>query len=423
MGACAFDLTHYRELLEAAKAGGYEWASFDRHPRAGDLYLRHDVDLSLEAALEMARARARGRRARDVLPDDRERLLQPRLARRPLRAAAAPQLGPRGRPARRVSARRARRALRPGGRVAQPRSGVHGAADRRRGQRDGGAVLHAGALPLRLEPRAGATGCPHERARRRRVRVAAAARPSGDLGVRGRDDARDDGVDARREARGMAGRCSQPTGSTCRDDDHRHRVRARRARRRSCARCARTASARCGSSASTCRSARSAATSATRSTSSRPAPTPASPTPCSRSSSASASTSCCPQSSFDLAGLAAHASGSRCRCSSRRPRRCGARTTRRRRTRSCSGSACPTLEFRRVAGAREVEAAARELGYPDAARLLQAGLLVRLARLPHPRPDRRPRAPAPARAARLGGDAARGGGRAPARPRAGRSCS
>jgi hypothetical protein len=55
MGACAFDLTHYRELLDAARAGGYEWASFDRHPRAGDLYLRHDVDLSLEAALEMAR--------------------------------------------------------------------------------------------------------------------------------------------------------------------------------------------------------------------------------------------------------------------------------------------------------------------------------------------------------------------------------
>ena len=55
MGACAFDLTHYRELLDAARAGGYDWASFDRHPRAGDLYLRHDVDLSLEAALEMAR--------------------------------------------------------------------------------------------------------------------------------------------------------------------------------------------------------------------------------------------------------------------------------------------------------------------------------------------------------------------------------
>ena len=50
---------------------------------------------------------------------------------------------------------------------------------------------------------------------------------------------------------------------------------------------------------------------------------------------------------------------------------------------------------------------------PGAPGLLQAGVLVRLARLPDPRPDRRPRRPAPARAARLGVDAARGGGRDP----------
>jgi hypothetical protein len=48
-------MEHYHELLGAAQAGGYRWASFDRHPRSGDLFLRHDVDLSLEAALEMAR--------------------------------------------------------------------------------------------------------------------------------------------------------------------------------------------------------------------------------------------------------------------------------------------------------------------------------------------------------------------------------
>jgi hypothetical protein len=51
---CVFDLSHYRELLEAAVAGGYRFASFDRPPEAGDLFLRHDVDLSLEAALELA---------------------------------------------------------------------------------------------------------------------------------------------------------------------------------------------------------------------------------------------------------------------------------------------------------------------------------------------------------------------------------
>jgi hypothetical protein len=53
--SCVRDLPHYRELLESAHAGGYEFASFDRHPRQGDLFLRHDVRLSLEAALETAR--------------------------------------------------------------------------------------------------------------------------------------------------------------------------------------------------------------------------------------------------------------------------------------------------------------------------------------------------------------------------------
>jgi hypothetical protein len=55
---CGFSLAHYRELLEAAKAGGYRFASFDRPPQEGDLLLRHDVDLSLEAAAELARLEA-----------------------------------------------------------------------------------------------------------------------------------------------------------------------------------------------------------------------------------------------------------------------------------------------------------------------------------------------------------------------------
>jgi hypothetical protein len=53
--SCDFSLGHYRELLAAAEAGGYRWATFDSQPRPGDLYLRHDVDLSLEAALALAR--------------------------------------------------------------------------------------------------------------------------------------------------------------------------------------------------------------------------------------------------------------------------------------------------------------------------------------------------------------------------------
>ncbi|MBD0347604.1 MAG: hypothetical protein ICV59_00505 [Thermoleophilia bacterium] len=57
--SCRFDLEHYGELLEAAKAGGYRFAFFEREPQAGDLLLRHDVDLSLDATLQMAELEAR----------------------------------------------------------------------------------------------------------------------------------------------------------------------------------------------------------------------------------------------------------------------------------------------------------------------------------------------------------------------------
>jgi hypothetical protein len=56
--SCAFDLEHYRELLQAAQAGGYRFAGFDRTPESGDLILRHDVDLSLAAAVAMAEVEA-----------------------------------------------------------------------------------------------------------------------------------------------------------------------------------------------------------------------------------------------------------------------------------------------------------------------------------------------------------------------------
>jgi hypothetical protein len=52
--SCTFDLGHYAELLDAARAGGYRFAAFDAPPRSGDLLLRHDVDLSLDAALRLA---------------------------------------------------------------------------------------------------------------------------------------------------------------------------------------------------------------------------------------------------------------------------------------------------------------------------------------------------------------------------------
>jgi hypothetical protein len=56
--SCRFDLDHYRDLLEAAQAGGYRFAFFDRPPEAGTVILRHDVDLSLDAALTMAELEA-----------------------------------------------------------------------------------------------------------------------------------------------------------------------------------------------------------------------------------------------------------------------------------------------------------------------------------------------------------------------------
>ena len=56
--SCAFDLAHYRELLDAARAGGYRFVFFDREPQAGDLLLRHDVDLSLDAAVALAELEA-----------------------------------------------------------------------------------------------------------------------------------------------------------------------------------------------------------------------------------------------------------------------------------------------------------------------------------------------------------------------------
>jgi hypothetical protein len=52
--SCAFDVDHYRELLGAAKEGSYRFAFFDHDPEPGDLFLRHDVDLSLAAALDLA---------------------------------------------------------------------------------------------------------------------------------------------------------------------------------------------------------------------------------------------------------------------------------------------------------------------------------------------------------------------------------
>ncbi len=56
--SCSFDLRHYAEILEAGKAGGYRFAFFGDAPERGHIYLRHDVDLSLDAAVRMAELEA-----------------------------------------------------------------------------------------------------------------------------------------------------------------------------------------------------------------------------------------------------------------------------------------------------------------------------------------------------------------------------
>src|SRR5262249_23738771 len=56
--SCSFDLRHYSEILESAKAGGYRFTTFGEPPERGDLFLRHDIDLSLDAALRMAELEA-----------------------------------------------------------------------------------------------------------------------------------------------------------------------------------------------------------------------------------------------------------------------------------------------------------------------------------------------------------------------------
>jgi hypothetical protein len=47
-----WDLNAYAALLDAAS--GYRFTHFGHQPRDGDLFLRHDVDLSLDAALQVA---------------------------------------------------------------------------------------------------------------------------------------------------------------------------------------------------------------------------------------------------------------------------------------------------------------------------------------------------------------------------------
>ncbi len=52
--SCGFDLVHYGEIVAAARTGGYRFAHFEGVPADGSVILRHDVDLSLDAAVRIA---------------------------------------------------------------------------------------------------------------------------------------------------------------------------------------------------------------------------------------------------------------------------------------------------------------------------------------------------------------------------------
>ena len=233
-------------------SGGYRFVHFDHEPQPGEIFLRHDVDLVLDAAVRMAELEAERDVAatyflmtRSVFYNLDSREGEAALERLPRARASR-------RAARRPSASRLRRSLRPRARVAQPRPRVRERAGRRARQRDDAAVVRPRPLPLRLEP-ALSKRRPDRRARARRARLAAALDPSGDLGVRRRDGCarRWSRCSTRSARRGCAS--SPKTGSTSREADHdsAHGLGLARARRRSCARCARTASATCASSAPT----------------------------------------------------------------------------------------------------------------------------------------------------------------------------
>ena len=53
----SWDLDAYAAMLDAAR-GRYRFVHFDHEPQAGEIFLRHDVDLFLDAALRMAKLEA-----------------------------------------------------------------------------------------------------------------------------------------------------------------------------------------------------------------------------------------------------------------------------------------------------------------------------------------------------------------------------
>ncbi len=54
----SWNLDAYGAMLDAAVRGGYRFVHFDHEPQPGEIFLRHDVDLVLDAAVRMAELEA-----------------------------------------------------------------------------------------------------------------------------------------------------------------------------------------------------------------------------------------------------------------------------------------------------------------------------------------------------------------------------
>ena len=258
-------------------------------------------------------------------------------------------------------------------------------------------------------------GCPHEELRDRRVRVAAAATHPEIWVYEGSTMGETMRAMLEQKQREWLEQLANDR-IDLRDDDGPHHGSGRAGHRRAPARrCARTASATCGSSAPTCRSARSASISATPSISFRRGQTRAIADAVLEIVEREGVDVVLPQSSFDLPGLAAARDRFPVPVLVSSPDTVHRSNDKAETYELLQRIGVPTVEFRRVAGARAGRGGGARARLSRPAGLLQAGVLVRLARLPHPRSDGRPRAPAAARAARSVVDAAGGGARAASR--------
>ena len=207
--SCAFDLDHYARDPAAAHGRRLRFAHFEGLPRTGDVLLRHDVDLSLDAALRMAELEhEEGAAATYFLMTESVfyNLASSEGERARSSGCASSATGSGCTPSTRRPPVDAR--FDPVVAWHNPDPRVHERAARRRPRQcHAGAVVRPGHVPVGLEP-ALALRMPARGARARRVPVAAGAHPPGDLGLSGGDDGPDDARDARRRA-GAAARAAR----------------------------------------------------------------------------------------------------------------------------------------------------------------------------------------------------------------------